>query len=178
MSDPSQTLTRYGPWLRLAGLGLALWVLIPGISRPLGGHLIDNVNLIFHEAGHMILMFAGETITLLGGSFFQLLIPAVCIGSFLLRRDRYAAGICTLWLGESLAGVGAYIADAPTRNLDLLTGDPDTHDWWQLLGAWNMLDSAVGLGRFVHALALVCVIAGLLLAVWDDLKLLSKEGGR
>lgn len=164
-----------GPVLRLVGLVLALWVLVPGVIRPMGGHLIDNVNLIFHEAGHMILMFAGETIMLLGGSFFQLLVPAVCIGAFLQRRDRFAAGICTLWLGESLAGVGTYIADAPTRNLDLLTGDPDTHDWWQLFSAWNMLGSAVGIGRFVHALAILCLIAGVLLAIWDDLRLLSGD---
>ena len=36
---------------------------------------IQNVNLIFHEAGHMFLMFFGDTLHTLGGSIFEIGVP-------------------------------------------------------------------------------------------------------
>lgn len=158
---------RVGRW---AALILALLITVPASLRPLQGSLLDGVNLVFHEAGHVLLAFAGQTVMLLGGSLFQLLVPAACIGSFLLRKDRFSAGLLTLWLAQSLAGVAAYIRDAPARQLDLITGDPDTHDWWQLLGSWNALSLADPLGRFVAFLAFAATLAGVLLAVWDELR--------
>lgn len=167
----SGLLARWPAWApRVLGLSAALWVTVPGVVRPAEPGVLGNVNLIFHEAGHVLLMWAGEAVTLLGGSLTQVLVPAGCVAAFLWRRDRFSAGVVTLWLGHALAGVGAYIQDAPQRNLPLITGDPDTHDWWQLLSGWNALGAADSLGRFTLALAFVAVIAGTLLAVWDDLQ--------
>ena len=92
------------------------------------------MNLIFHEARYVLLMWAGVTVTLLGGSLFQLLIPAACVATFLRRGDCYAAGIVALWLRQSFAGVANVGGDAPTRTLNLITGDPDPttggSSWW------------------------------------------------
>ncbi|WP_412029109.1 hypothetical protein [Deinococcus yunweiensis] len=156
-----------GRWI---GLALALLVTVPGVLRPLSGSLLSTVNLVFHEAGHVLFGLFGETVMLLGGSVMQVLVPLACAAAFLARRDRYAAGIVTLWAAHSLASVAAYIRDAPTRNLDLITGDPDTHDWWQLLGAADALRLAAPLGSAVAFLAFVAIVAGVLLAVWDELK--------
>ncbi len=152
------------------GLLAALALTVPGVVHPLQNHPLDLVNLIFHEAGHVLLIWAGETVMLLGGSVFQVLVPAACAATFLQRGDRYAAGIVTLWLGQALAGVSAYVRDAPTRTLSLLTGDPDTHDWWQLLGGWDALNLADSLGRGVFFLGLASVIVGAALALWDDMR--------
>ncbi|OWL97932.1 hypothetical protein CBQ26_06780 [Deinococcus indicus] len=149
-------------WGRAAGLLLALWLTVPGILNPLRGDLLGGVNLVFHEAGHVLLIPAGETLTLLGGSAAQVAVPLACAAAFLWRGDRFAAG------------VAAYIRDAPLRQLDLITGDPDTHDWWQLLGGWNpqanALHLADPLGRLVTFLALATLIVSVVLAVWDDLR--------
>lgn len=157
---------------RLIGLGLMLLFVVPSIFHPERWHFLNNVNLIFHEAGHMILMIAGEKIMLLGGSFMQVFIPLALAGAFLWRGERYSAGIVTLWAAQSIASVSAYIRDAPTRNMDLITGDPDTHDWWQLLGGWdivsNHLSWAAPLANSAVALALIVMVLGVLLAVWDD----------
>ena len=68
---------------RLVGLamlaGLTLLVLTNGIAMPSGVilnflHLID---LVFHEAGHVIFAFFGRFIAVLGGSLNQVLIPAL-----------------------------------------------------------------------------------------------------
>ena len=159
--------------LRLLGLALALWLTVPAVLHQPHFYLLDNVNLIFHEAGHVLLSWGGHKLMLLGGSLFQVLMPLACMAAFLLRRDRYAAGLMLLWGAESMANVSAYIADAPTRNLDLITGDPDTHDWWQLLN--DNLGAAAGLSRLVLSAAIIALVAGVLLAVWDDLGGLAKE---
>ena len=52
----------------------------------------------------------------------------------------------------------------------MITGDPDTHDWWQLLGGWNALNLADPLGRLVAFLAFTAVVVGVTLAVWDELR--------
>ncbi|MFC4425528.1 hypothetical protein [Deinococcus navajonensis] len=156
--------------LRLGGLGLALLLVVPGVRHPFNGSWLDGVNLVFHEAGHVLLMWCGETVTLLGGSLMQLAIPLGCAAAFALRGDHYAAGLVTLWLAHSLASVGAYVADAPTRALDLITGDPDTHDWWQLLAPGGHLDWAAPLSRLLQALALIGLIAGVLLSFWDEVQ--------
>ncbi|THF88351.1 hypothetical protein E7T09_03865 [Deinococcus sp. KSM4-11] len=157
-------------WGRWVGLAVALLVTVPGVLHPLSGSLLDHVDLVFHEAGHVIFSVLGETVMLLGGSLMQVLVPLGCAAAFLQRRDRYAAGLMTLWAGQSLMGVATYVRDAPTRNLDLITGDPDTHDWWQLLGAANALNMAAPLGSAIAFLAFVALVIGVLLAVWDELK--------
>jgi hypothetical protein len=55
---------------------------------------IHGPNLIFHEAGHVVLMPFGEFMTILGGSLMQLIVPGVIVYVFLLREhDPYAASI-------------------------------------------------------------------------------------
>jgi len=44
---------------------------------------LDRVDLVFHEAGHVIFGFFGEFIGLLGGSLMQVLIPAIVTGYFI-----------------------------------------------------------------------------------------------
>lgn len=164
---------RLGRW---AGVVVALLLAVPSLLAPAEFHALDHVNLIFHEAGHMLLMPLGEVVMLLGGSLMQLLVPLACGAAFLARGDRYAAGLMGVWTGQSLANVSAYVADARDRALPLITGDPDTHDWWQLLGGWGALDAAPGLGRLLLALAFVLVVASVLLALWGDLSEPAGEG--
>ncbi|WP_424952085.1 hypothetical protein [Deinococcus sp.] len=97
------------------------------------------MDLIFHEAGHLLL--------LLGGSLFQVLLPAALAGVFYWRGERVSAAGVLLWAAQSLGSV--YIADARRRELALLGDDPDSHDWWQLLGQWRLLAQDTSLGRLV-----------------------------
>lgn len=157
-------------FVRWGGLLLALLLTVPGVINPQRWVFLNNVNLIFHEAGHLLLMFFGETVTLLGGSLFQVLIPAACAAFFWWRGERYSAGILLLWAAQSLANVSVYVADAPTRHLDLITGDPDTHDWWQLFSKWGNLQAAVPVGKFIHFLSLALLLGGVVVALWDDVE--------
>jgi hypothetical protein len=122
--------------------------------------LLDDIDLAIHEAGHMIFMPFGEFMMVLGGSLFQLLVPAIFVGYFARQRDWYSSFFIMLWLGQSFFNLSYYIADARVRELPLITGDPTSHDWTWLLLQMNLLDHDVGIGSFVRLIgALLCITA-------------------
>lgn len=106
------------------------------------------VNLLFHEAGHVIFGLAGSRIlTSLGGSLMQLIIPLICAAVLLLKtRDPFGAAIALWWLGESLIDLAPYIADARALSLPLLGGNTGAtapygfHDWHFILSETGNLE--------------------------------------
>ncbi|MBI2207449.1 MAG: hypothetical protein HYU41_26755 [Candidatus Rokubacteria bacterium] len=100
----------YLTWCVLTrGLTYERW---PG-SAVLG--IVDGANFFFHEAGHLLFVFFGEFLTMLGGSLSQVLIPAICTAQFLRQRHVGASAAGLFWMGESLTGVALYAADAKAR---------------------------------------------------------------
>jgi len=102
---------------RLVGLVvlalLTVLVLANGLAMPSGAilnflHLID---LVFHEAGHVIFGFFGRFIGVLGGSLNQVLVPAVGTAVFLARQQYASAAVTLFWTGQSLADVAVDVAD-------------------------------------------------------------------
>ena len=125
-------------------------------------------NLIFHEAGHVILMPFGEFASVLGGSLFQLAIPLVCAGAFLRQHgNQFGAAVCTWWAGQNLVDLAPYIADARRLQLPLLGGvtgaEVEGHDWEYLLTALGWLHLDVTLGRTAHFLGVAVMTASI---VW------------
>lgn len=166
---------------RLTGLAVLLYltwgILARGLdfSRWPGGALlriIDGANFFFHEGGHVIFMFFGEFMTILGGSLNQVLIPAICAVQFLRQRQLGAAAVALFWTGESLTGVALYAHDGRLRHLPLHgTDDPNTHDWFQLLGWMGLLDHSEAVGVVFFALALVLILASLAILAIETLRL-------
>jgi hypothetical protein len=157
--------------VRVTGLvlfGVWVWRYIGGDAPLLHGSL-----LIFHEAGHVFFMPFGEFMMVLGGSLFQLMVPAFFVAYFLHRRDHFAASFAGLYLAASLAGVALYIGDARAGALPLLGGDRTNHDWTFLLIELGMLERDTAIALIVHRLALavfwVSLACGLVLAwrAWD-----------
>ncbi|HSJ09020.1 MAG TPA: hypothetical protein VK928_03880 [Longimicrobiales bacterium] len=138
-----------GRVLRVAGLVIfALWV-ARYMREP--EPLLHGSLLIFHEAGHVLFMPFGEFVMVLGGSLFQLMVPAFFVGYFMRRRDWYAAAIAALYLAASFDGVARYIADARAGDLELLGGERSNHDWTFLLIEMGMLERDLVIGRLVRA---------------------------
>ena len=108
-------------------------------SNEIGRSWFHNVDLIFHEAGHVLFMPFGRYISILGGSLFQILVPLILMFAFLLKnKDGFAASICLWWVGQSAMDLAPYIADARALRLPLLGGgtgadSPGFHDWQNLL---------------------------------------------
>ena len=158
-----------GRLLGLVALGiLTLLVLANGIAMPSGVilnflHLID---LVFHEAGHVIFGFFGPFIAVLGGSLNQVLVPAVCTTVFLVRGQPASAAATLFWTGQSLADVAVYVADGRAMALPLLA-DGLTHDWNFILGRLGLLQSAERLGALTFGLGALAMLAALGILAWD-----------
>jgi len=151
-------------------LFLALWTLAflrHGMSASyLMSSFMHVVHLVFHEAGHVLLMPFGRFLGVLGGSALQLLIPLLCGGVFLLQnRDPFAASVTLWWAGQSLMDLAPYVADARALRLPLLGGgtgaEVEGHDWEYLLGTLGLMNQDVRLGRLAFAAGALAMLAAL-----------------
>jgi hypothetical protein len=137
---------------------------------------VHLINLVFHEAGHIIFAPLGEFMTMLGGSLMQILIPLICAGTFLIQQeDSFAAAVCLWWAGESLMDLAPYINDARELKLMLLGGPASAvegHDWEAILMSlgWLHLDHSIARGAWWVAAA---VMTGAL--TWGAVTLITQR---
>jgi len=156
-------------------LVLTLKVLGQGLAMAQGGILgfLHGVDLIFHEAGHVIFGFFGEFMGIAGGSLNQVLIPAVATLAFLRTRQYASAAVTLSWTGQSLADVAVYAADGRAMALPLLA-EGLIHDWNWILSRVGLLGSAETIGRLMFGLGALTMLAALgllaldLLAKWKE----------
>ena len=136
-----------------------------------GGIFMHRVDLMFHEAGHLLWSPFGEFMTVFGGTLNQCLVPIVCAVAFYRgRRDLFAVSLMGWWLGENLQDVGMYINDARDLQLQLLGGgtgaEIEGHDWEHLLTMMNAITLDHRLGHIVQTAGAVLMIAGLGAAIF------------
>jgi hypothetical protein len=147
---------------RLGGVALlAIYGLIC-LTSPNTGRLLDSVDLAIHETGHLVFSPFGEIITALGGTLFQLIVPATFVAYFWRRGDRYAAAFALWWVAQNLWNISVYIADARVQILPLVGGGE--HDWTYLLGEAGWLANELDIARAVHAAGVVIYLIALGLA--------------
>lgn len=116
-----------------------------------------------HEGGHFLFMFFGRTLYILGGSFWQVMIPLLLFAVALKQRSFWA-NVYLIFAGVHLIALSPYIMDAPFRSLPLLGGRREGHDWYNLLIHWQMLDSAESLSDLTYYLGTTFGISGILSA--------------
>lgn len=162
---------------RLAGAILIGWYLLKCASTPSLGHFIGSIDLIIHEAGHWIFIFFGEFLHILGGSLTQVLLPAIFVLYFCLRRDFYSGAIVLMWVGYSIVNVSIYMADAVKMQLPLLGGDSSGHDWNNLLSMTHTLQYTDLFSSITRGIGMFVIITGLVLAVKFSLKGSGKREG-
>ena len=135
-------------WLSFSIL-IGLTIIVTSREEPV---FFWALNTVFHEAGHPLFSFFGITMGYLGGTIMQLLIPFMCGLGFLFKKEWL--GICFMvwWFGEQLLGVGKYMADARIRELPLLGGGTDGHDWAHIFHTWNILEWSEFIGNGVGEL--------------------------
>lgn len=148
LSPPRYMKELWAPCLVLWGL-FVLWGWsymsqdIASLGRNPG--FLHNINLPFHEAGHVIFGIFGQFIGSLGGTLGQLLIPAICGMALLMRSDSFGASICLWWFGQNFLNIAPYMADARAGQLPLLGGNfghsspYGFHDWEYLLNETGLL---------------------------------------
>lgn len=153
----------------LVALATLTWMVVAnGLALPSGVilNLLHLVDLVFHEAGHVIFGVFGRFIAVVGGSAAQILVPVICTVTFLSRKQLAAAAATLFWTGQSLADVAVYVADGKAMALPLLA-EGLIHDWNYILGTVGWLDQAERLGRMTFGLGVVTMLAALALLALD-----------
>jgi hypothetical protein len=143
--------------VKLALMDIPLW--------EMASSLIHLPMIPIHEFGHILFRPFGEFITLLGGSLFQVLLPFIFGGIFLIKnRDPFAASVMLWWAAVAIMDVAPYIYDAWEPQHVLLTGrtgDTGAHDFIDTLGDLGLLHLAQPIGRAVHAFGVATMLAAL-----------------
>lgn len=116
---------------------------------------IDNVDLLLHEAGHIIFFFFGKFIYTLGGTLMQIIIPGLIVHYFHWNQYRTGTQVGLLWVGQNLINISVYAADARAKQLPLLGGKSVYHDWNYLLSELGLLQYDAEVGYFFVALAVI-----------------------
>jgi hypothetical protein len=129
----------------------------------IGTSFIHGPHLVFHEAGHVLLMPFGRFMSIAGGTLLQLAVPIV-VGVALLwkNRDNFGASIALWWLATSFMDCAPYAYDAADPRLALLgghTGEDGPHDWIEMLGDLGLLAQARPIGRALQWTGIALMLA-------------------
>src|ERR1700754_1945841 len=95
-------------WPRLLMASMAGLYFLWCAWDPAQWHLIDGVNLLIHEAGHLVFMPVGEFLMIAGASLLQVIMPLSFVVYFTRHEKPYSAALVVFWVGESLLNVSVY----------------------------------------------------------------------
>ncbi len=165
---PPQSLS--GDKLKLGFAAVAAAYFLWAAAHPDSWRLIDGVNLVIHEAGHLVFRPFGEFIAIAGGSLFQVIVPTVFAGYFYFNHKPYSCALVLFWAGESLLNVSVYAADSVAMQLPLLGGDNSIHDWNYMLDHLGLLRQTAGIAFFIRALGTLTIIFAAAWAIYSALR--------
>lgn len=131
--------------------------------------------LYIHEAGHLFFRIFGETLYIMGGSLFQIIVPIVW---FIVakRESSPLSNVALFFIGISVMDVSIYVKDAENRLLPLIGGLSKTHhDWGKLFRHWDAIDLAYPIGEFLFWVGFILCIAGIFFGVKNTISLKAKS---
>ncbi len=136
------------PWRPVSRAGLIGWILfycaflLYALTNKSGFLIVDHVNLVVHEGGHLLFGWLGRTPGLWGGTALQWLAPALLACYFFTRRHPTGFAFCLFMLFENFLYTAVYMADARAQALPLVSvGDADAvpHDWAAIFSSLGVL---------------------------------------
>jgi hypothetical protein len=136
--------------------------------NPSDFHFLDRVNLIAHEAGHLLFGWFGEFIMVLGGTIGQLFVPAAFASYFYLRREFFSAAVTLFWTGQNFFNISVYAKDAQAMDLPLVSigGGDAIHDWHYILTKLGLLRWDQAVGNMLYGIGVVIIIAAVVWAFY------------
>ena len=137
-------------------------------------HWVDGINLLIHEAGHLVFSLFGETLGVLAGPALQLAVPFYITFRLWRRGEAVPAAVSALWSAESLMYTAEYMADANRLALPLIGGHP--HDWRLLLDRAGALESAEEIGFALHIIASAAALGAVWWTIRHENRRTSEQG--
>jgi hypothetical protein len=156
-------LSRYSPAERRWRAALTLVLAAYGwicLQNPARHRWLDSLALAIHETGHLVFAVGGETLTILGGTLLQLLVPAVFLVALWRTGDLHGSTVPLWWMGQNCWNISVYVKDARTQEPPLVGGGE--HDWAMLLGNWGWLERDQSLGGAIYLLGFLIYLAAIL----------------
>lgn len=148
------------PWFAVSRVAMGIWAgfyalfLLYLYSAHGGFTAIDNVNLIVHESGHLFFSWAGDTMTLLGGTIMELLVPFLLFSYFFWKRHLSGTAFCLFVFFENFIYIATYMADARAQELPLVSvgdsGENSPHDWFNIFTRFGGLQYDTRIAAFVR----------------------------
>lgn len=154
-------------WGLIALIAFAL-ILMRWMATDADGYLriVDDINLVIHEAGHPLFGIFGELPGWWGGTLMELLVPGAIAVAFWFQRSALSLAFALIWFFENLHYIAWYIADASLEALPLLGGGE--HDWNFLLTHYDLLQQDAQIANVVDTMSYVGIAGSLVFAaaVW------------
>ncbi len=145
-------------------IGAAFFFFLVLMSEPGFVFVIDQANLLFHEAGHPLFGLLGGTLGLYGGTLGQLTFPIVLAVSFWQKREPLSFAAAGLWFFENGLNIARYMADARALELPLVGGGD--HDWADIFQRWGVLEQDQRMASFVRAIGWIGMVAACGWVLW------------
>jgi hypothetical protein len=156
-------------WGLLALIAFGLWLMY-WMHTDADGYLtiLDDINLVIHEFGHPFFSIFGEEPQWWGGTWMELIVPAVCAGVFWYQRSALSFGFAAVWFFENFHYIARYVADARVQELPLAGGGE--HDWAWILGRHGWLQKDAAIADTLYKIGYVGIVATLIFCVfiWLD----------
>jgi hypothetical protein len=124
-------------WVAFYGL-----FLVYALTNKSGFLLIDHVNLVVHEGGHLLFGWLGRTLGLWGGTLLELLVPLALACYFVFQRHPTGTAFASFFFFENFLYISVYMADSRSQGLPLVTvGDASQggHDWFNIFSSLGLL---------------------------------------
>jgi hypothetical protein len=157
--------TRWRPlpqWTAASWCAFYALFLVYALNDRTGYLLIDHVNLVTHESGHLLFGWFGQGLGLWGGTLMQLLVPFLLAVWFFSQRERTGFTFCLFFFFENFLNIARYMADARAMQLPLVSvggGDIEAGDWTLIFERLGVLDYDTRIAAVVRILGWVGMIA-------------------
>lgn len=169
MNETAEPLTRGKVVGFLAGAVLFFGLIL---ASPRGFVVVvDHANLLFHEAGHVLIGLFSATLEPYGGTIGQLFWPAALAVHFWRRGQTLSVAGTALWFFQNLLNIAHYVADARAMQLPLVGGGQ--HDWNWILGRWQLLPWDTRIATVLRVsgwIGMLGVVAWVVWCGWRDWK--------
>ena len=155
--------------------GFVLLTALYGLScawDPTEQGMLDRVNLVIHEAGHLFFSWFGQFIGIIGGTIGQLFVPVAFTSYFFMRREFFSSAVTLFWTGENFFGISVYVKDARAMDLPLLSiggGDP-IHDWNYILSQLGILSWDRAAGNIIYLFGVVIITSAVIAGFYHSVE--------
>jgi hypothetical protein len=144
-------------WGKWSAAVIALVYFSGAIFDPSQFRFIDYINLFVHEAGHLLFSPFGMTISIMGGTIVQVLMPLLFVRYFFFQGEIFSASLVLFWLGQNFINVSVYAADAEVMALPLVGGE--IHDWNYLLTHFGVLGQSALISKAIFLVGALIIVA-------------------